>query len=90
MCAMHEVDCDPVHKATIIPRGRALGLVMSLPEGDRLSENKARLVARLVMAMGGRVAEEIIFGADRVSTGARVATSSRRRTSPVTWSPNGV
>ena len=67
---MHEPDCDPVHKATIIPRGRALGLVMSLPEGDRLSENKARLVARLVMAMGGRVAEEIIFGADRVSTGA--------------------
>jgi len=70
LCAMHEPDCDPVHKATIIPRGRALGLVMSLPEGDRLSENKARLTARLVMAMGGRVAEEIIFGADRVSNGA--------------------
>jgi cell division protease FtsH len=70
LCAMHEPDCDPVHKATIIPRGRALGLVMSLPEGDRLSENKARLVARLVMAMGGRVAEELIFGPDRVSTGA--------------------
>ena len=43
---------------------------MSLPEGDRLSENKARLISRLVMAMGGRVAEEIIFGPDRVSTGA--------------------
>ena len=70
LCAMHEPECDPVHKATIIPRGRALGLVMSLPEGDRLSENKARLLARLTMAMGGRVAEELIFGADRVSSGA--------------------
>ncbi len=70
LCAMHEPECDPVHKATIIPRGRALGLVMSLPEGDRLSENKARLLARLTMAMGGRVAEELIFGADKVSSGA--------------------
>jgi len=59
-----------VHKATIIPRGRALGLVMSLPEGDRLSESKARLLARMKMAMGGRVAEEIVFGADKVSNGA--------------------
>ena len=70
LCALHEPECDPVHKATIIPRGRALGLVMSLPEGDRLSENKARLLARLTMAMGGRVAEELVFGADRVSSGA--------------------
>ncbi len=70
LCAIYEPECDPVHKATIIPRGRALGLVMSLPEGDRLSENKARLLARLTMAMGGRVAEELVFGADRVSSGA--------------------
>jgi cell division protease FtsH len=70
LCALHEPECDPLHKATIIPRGRALGLVMSLPEGDRLSENKARLLARLTMAMGGRAAEEIIFGADKVSNGA--------------------
>jgi len=70
LCAINDPDCDPVHKATIIPRGRALGLVMSLPEGDRLSENKARLQARMKMAMGGRVAEELVFGADRVSNGA--------------------
>ena len=70
VCALHQPECDPVHKATIIPRGRALGMVMSLPEGDRLSENKARLRARLVMAMGGRVAEELAFGPDKVSNGA--------------------
>ena len=70
LCAISDPDCDPVHKATIIPRGRALGMVMSLPEGDRLSESKARLLARLKMGMGGRVAEELAFGADRVSNGA--------------------
>ncbi len=70
LCAINDPDCDPVHKATIIPRGRALGLVMSLPEGDRLSENKARLEARMKMAMGGRVAEELVFGPSRVSNGA--------------------
>ena len=46
LCAMHEPECDPVHKATIIPRGRALGLVMSLPEGDRYSKSKSKLLAR--------------------------------------------
>ena len=70
ICAINDPDCDPVHKATIIPRGRALGMVMSLPEGDRLSENRARLLARMKMAMGGRVAEELVFGRDRVSNGA--------------------
>src|SRR5450755_1881909 len=70
LCAMHEPECDPVHKATIIPRGRALGLVMSLPEGDRYSKSKSKLQAELCMAMGGRAAEEIIFGPDKVSTGA--------------------
>ncbi len=83
LCAIHEPECDPVHKATIIPRGRALGLVMSLPETDRLSHSKAYLLAKLVMAMGGRVAEEIIFGADRVSSGAssdiKQATEIARR-----------
>ncbi len=67
LCAMHEPECDPVHKATIIPRGRALGLVMSLPEGDRYSKSKSKLLAELTMAMGGRAAEEIIFGPDKVS-----------------------
>ena len=70
LIAINDPECDPVHKATIIPRGRALGLVMSLPEGDRLSENRARLLARMKMAMGGRVAEELVFGPDKVSNGA--------------------
>src|SRR5881409_20569 len=70
LVAINDPDCDPVHKATIIPRGRALGLVMSLPEGDRLSESKARLLARMKMAMGGRVAEELVFGPEKVSNGA--------------------
>ncbi|MCQ4162858.1 ATP-dependent zinc metalloprotease FtsH [Roseomonas sp. GC11] len=70
LVAMHEPECDPVHKATIIPRGRALGLVMSLPAGDRYSKHKSKLKAELAMAMGGRVAEELIFGADKVSNGA--------------------
>jgi len=83
LCAMHETECDPVHKATIIPRGRALGLVMSLPEGDRYSKSKSKLQAELTMAMGGRAAEEIIFGADKVSNGAsgdiKMATDQARR-----------
>ena len=70
LIAINDPECDPVHKATIIPRGRALGLVMSLPEGDRLSENRARLLSRMKMAMGGRVAEELVFGPDKVSNGA--------------------
>jgi cell division protease FtsH len=82
LCAMHEPECDPVHKATIIPRGRALGLVMSLPEGDRYSKSKSKLLAELTMAMGGRAAEELIFGADKVSNGAsgdiKMATNQAR------------
>ena len=83
LCAMHEPECDPVHKATIIPRGRALGLVMSLPEGDRYSKSKSKLLSELIMAMGGRAAEEIIFGPDKVSNGAagdiKMATDQARR-----------
>ena len=83
LCAMHEPECDPVHKATIIPRGRALGLVMSLPEGDRYSKSKSKLTSELCMAMGGRAAEEIIFGSDKVSNGAagdiKMATDQARR-----------
>jgi cell division protease FtsH len=83
LCAMHEPECDPVHKATIIPRGRALGLVMSLPEGDRYSKSKSKLLSELTMAMGGRAAEEIIFGPDKVSNGAagdiKMATEQTRR-----------
>jgi cell division protease FtsH len=83
ICSIYEPECDPIHKATIIPRGRALGMVMSLPEGDRYSTSKAKLVAQLAMAMGGRAAEEIIFGAENVSNGAagdiKMATGQARR-----------
>ncbi|MFM8185755.1 MAG: ATP-dependent zinc metalloprotease FtsH, partial [Alphaproteobacteria bacterium] len=68
--ALNCVNSDPIHKATIIPRGRALGLVMRLPENDRFSVSRAKLHDDLVVAMGGRVAEEIIFGYDKVTTGA--------------------
>jgi len=63
-------DHDPIHKATIIPRGRALGLVLSLPERDHLSQTYRQLTSKIAMAMGGRVAEELIFGADKVTNGA--------------------
>jgi cell division protease FtsH len=61
---------DPIHKATIIPRGRALGMVMRLPEGDRLSVSREKLDADIAVAMGGRVAEELIFGREKVTAGA--------------------
>ncbi|SFK80071.1 ATP-dependent zinc metalloprotease FtsH [Lysobacter sp. cf310] len=63
-------DHDPVYKVTIIPRGRALGVTMYLPEGDRYSYNKINIESRLCSLYGGRVAEELIFGADMVTTGA--------------------
>ena len=61
---------DPIHKATIIPRGRALGMVMRLPERDQLSVTRAKLKADLAVAMGGRIAEEVIFGHEKVTSGA--------------------
>jgi cell division protease FtsH len=61
---------DPVHKATIIPRGRALGMVMQLPTDDKLSMNKTEMVSRLAILMGGRVAEELKFGPEKVTAGA--------------------
>ena len=67
---INEDAAHPIHKATIIPRGRALGMVMQLPERDELSQTRAQLHAQLAIAMGGRVAEEIIFGEDKVTTGA--------------------
>ncbi|HZZ66513.1 MAG TPA: cell division protein FtsH, partial [Candidatus Baltobacteraceae bacterium] len=62
---------DPIHKATIIPRGRALGMVMRLPERDQLSLSRQKLHADLCVAFGGRIAEELIFGYDKVTTGAQ-------------------
>jgi cell division protease FtsH len=74
---------DPVHKVTIIPRGRALGVTASLPEEDRHSYSKDYMLARLVMLYGGRAAEELIFGPEKITTGAgndiQVATGMARR-----------
>jgi cell division protease FtsH len=61
---------DPIHKATIIPRGRALGLVLSLPERDQLSVSYTKYTSKIAMAMGGKVAEELIFGLENVTSGA--------------------
>ena len=68
--AVHEPASDPIHKATIIPRGRALGMVMRLPERDVYSYHRDKMYANLAVSMGGRVAEEVIFGYDKVSSGA--------------------
>ena len=68
--ALHCPESDPIHKATIIPRGRALGMVMRLPENDRLSMSRDRLLADLRVACGGRIAEELVFGEEKVTTGA--------------------
>ncbi|MES2450592.1 MAG: ATP-dependent zinc metalloprotease FtsH [Pseudomonadota bacterium] len=68
--ALHEPASDPIHKATIIPRGRALGMVMRLPERDSYSYHRDKMYANLAVSMGGRVAEEVIFGYDKVSSGA--------------------
>jgi len=70
LVALHMEASDPIHKATIIPRGRALGMVMRLPERDQLSMTRKKMQADLAVAMGGRVAEEIIFGYDMVTSGA--------------------
>ena len=68
--ALNCPNSDPIHKATIIPRGRALGLVMRLPEHDRFSVTRAKLKDDLIVAFGGRAAEELIFGYEQVTTGA--------------------
>ena len=68
--SIHMPACDPIHKATIIPRGRALGMVQYLPEDDKLSQKRIQMTSRLAMAMGGRVAEEIKFGEENVTSGA--------------------
>ena len=68
--ALYESTSDPIHKATIIPRGRALGMVMRLPERDQLSITREKMFGNISVAMGGRIAEEMIFGYDNVTSGA--------------------
>jgi cell division protease FtsH len=83
LVALYEPHHDPLHKVTIIPRGRALGVTMSLPEKDRYGYSKVELTAKLAMMFGGRVAEELVFGTENVTTGAsddiRQATNLARR-----------
>ncbi|MEE8203203.1 MAG: ATP-dependent zinc metalloprotease FtsH [Alphaproteobacteria bacterium] len=68
--AIHCPASDPIHKATIIPRGRSLGMVMRLPESDRISISREKLDADIAVAMGGRIAEQLVFGDDKVTSGA--------------------
>ena len=68
--AMNVKMADPVHKATIVPRGRALGMVMQLPEGDRYSMKYQQMIDRIAIMAGGRVAEELIFGPENITSGA--------------------
>ncbi|HVZ01851.1 MAG TPA: ATP-dependent zinc metalloprotease FtsH [Dongiaceae bacterium] len=76
-------DCDPLHKVTIIPRGRALGVTMALPEKDRYSYSKAWMESRIAMCFGGRIAEQLIYGESHLNSGAsddiRQATQMARR-----------
>ncbi|MFZ2872333.1 ATP-dependent zinc metalloprotease FtsH, partial [Zavarzinia sp.] len=79
---------DPIHKATIIPRGRALGMVMQLPEGDKYSLTREFMISRLAISMGGRMAEELVFGYDKVTSGASsdiMAATSLARNMVTRW-----
>ena len=79
--ALNFTAADPVHKATIVPRGRTIGMVVQLPEHDRLSISREQMTARLTIVMGGRVAEEMVFGREKVTSGA-ASDISRLPTSP--------
>ena len=70
ICSLFTPESDPIHKATIIPRGRALGMVQQLPEKDQYSYSKTKMLSRLVVCMGGRVAEELEFGPEAITSGA--------------------
>lgn len=70
ICSLHVPETDPIHKATIIPRGRALGMVQQLPEKDQYSYTRAKMLSRLIICMGGRASEELKFGYNKVTSGA--------------------
>ena len=70
ICSLNVKETDPIHKATIIPRGRALGMVQQLPEKDQYSYTRAKMLSRLTILMGGRAAEELKFGYEAVTSGA--------------------
>ena len=87
--ALNVTGSDPIHKATITPRGHALGMVMRLPERDQLSMTRQKILADITVAYGGRVAEEMIFGHDMVTTGAssdiKQATRMAQRHGDAVW-----
>ncbi len=88
LVTVNESESDPIHKATIVPRGGALGMVMRLPEGDRYSYSLAKMKANLSVGMGGRVAEELIFGKEFVTNGASgdiQQVSSMARAMVIEW-----
>jgi cell division protease FtsH len=70
LVSLHVDGCDPLHKVTIIPRGRALGVTWNLPERDRYSMSMKQMKARLALCFGGRIAEQLIYGEDALNTGA--------------------
>jgi cell division protease FtsH len=70
LVSLHVAGCDPLHKVTIIPRGRALGVTWNLPERDRYSMSMKQMKARLALSFGGRIAEQLIYGIDELNTGA--------------------
>lgn len=76
VCSLHVSETDPIHKATIIPRGRALGMVQQLPEKDQYSYTRAKMLSRLVICMGGRASEELKFGYNKVTSGASADIAS--------------
>ena len=80
---------DPLHKVTIIPRGRALGVTMNLPERDRYGYKFKELDRPLAMMFGGRIAEELIYGPENVTTGAGNDIQQATNPWPAPWSPNG-
>jgi cell division protease FtsH len=93
ICSLHVPETDPIHKATIIPRGRALGMVQQLPEKDQYSYTRAKMLSRLIISMGGRVSEELKFGYDKVTSGASAdisAATSLARSMVTEWGMSDV
>ena len=86
ICSLNVEETDPIHKATIEPRGRALGMVQQLPEKDQYSYSRAKMLSRLIICMGGRAAEELKFGRDKVTSGASsdIAAATKLARSMVT------
>ena len=86
ICSLNVEETDPIHKATIVPRGRALGMVQQLPEKDQYSYSRAKMLSHLIICMGGRAAEELKFGRDKVTSGASsdIAAATKLARSMVT------